>query len=408
MKRRAGPDTLATMRWDKRALGVAFAAIGAFIELYTTQALLPLLAHEFAASPAQVSRTVSASTFAVALIAPFTGAVADMLGRKRVIVSALFLLVVPTAMAAFAQSLDALVFWRFVQGLLLPPIFAVTVAYIGEEFPDEATSMTGLYVAASGIGGFLSRFLSALLAQNFGWRASFLGLAVVTLACAAGCALLMPHERRFQKSGGLVRSLRLAGGHLRNPELLAAYAVGFGVLFSFVGAFTYVNFLLAAPPYRLSTAALGTIFVVYLVGVATTPLSGVIVARIGRRLLVALAGLLWIGGLAVTLAPGLPAILLGLATCVACGFMCQSCATSYVAVTARQARSSAVGLYVTFYYLGGGLGAVAPGYAWAAAGWPGCVACIIVVVALVIATALGFWREPGQRPPDTLSTAPDT
>jgi YNFM family putative membrane transporter len=181
--------------------------------------------------------------------------------------------------------------------------------------------------------------------------------------------------------------------HLRNPELLASYAVGFGVLFSFVGTFTYVNFLLAAAPYHLSTAALGTIFVVYLVGVATTPLSGAIVARIGRRRLVALSGGLWIAGLLITLVPSLPAILAGLAACVACGFMCQSCATSYVAVTARQARSSAVGLYVTFYYAGGGLGAVVPGYAWAAAGWPGCVACGIVVIVLMVAVALAFWRE---------------
>jgi YNFM family putative membrane transporter len=139
---------------DKRALGVAVAAIGAFIELYATQALLPMLAREFAATPAAVSRTVSASTFAVAIIAPFTGAFADAIGRKRIIVTAMFLLVVPTAMAGFAPTLDALVFWRFAQGLLLPPIFAVTVAYIGEEFPTEATAMTGLYVAASGIGGF--------------------------------------------------------------------------------------------------------------------------------------------------------------------------------------------------------------------------------------------------------------
>jgi MFS family permease len=394
---------------DKRALGVAVAAIGAFIELYATQALLPLLAREFSATPAEVSRTVSASTFAVALVAPFTGAVADMIGRKRVIVTAMFLLVVPTAMAGLAQTLDGLVFWRFVQGLLLPPIFAVTVAYIGEEFPAGATAMTGLYVAASGVGGFLSRFLSGVLAQHYGWRASFFGLAAVTLACAAASALLLPHERRFLKSGGILAGIGFMAAHLRNTELLATFAVGFGVLFSFVGVFTYINFVLAAPPYALSTAALGTIFVVYLVGVALTPFTGPLVAWLGRRGLVAAASGVWIAGLAVTLIPSLAMILLGLAVCVTCGFLCQSCATSYVAVTARQGRSSAVGLYVTFYYIGGGAGAVVPGYAWTLAGWPGCVAIVSVVVALVAGLAVLFWRDPpAQRPPDTLSTAPET
>src|ERR1700683_5592471 len=111
------------MHFDQRVLAVALAAICAFLDLYATQARLPPLAREFAATPAAVSLTISATTFAVALIAPFTGAVADVLGRKRVIVTAMFALVVPTAMVASAGSLDAIVFWRFVQGLMLPPIF---------------------------------------------------------------------------------------------------------------------------------------------------------------------------------------------------------------------------------------------------------------------------------------------
>jgi MFS transporter, YNFM family, putative membrane transport protein len=393
---------------DKRALGVAAAAIGAFVELYATQALLPLLAREFAASPEAVSRTVSASTFAVALIAPFTGAVADALGRKRVIVVSMVALAVPTAMAGLAQSLDALVFWRFVQGLLLPPIFAVTVAYIGEEFPADATAMTAIYVAASGVGGFLSRFLSGILAQHFGWRAAFFGLAVVTLACAGACALLMPRERRFRKSASLVAAVGFLAAHLANRALLATYAVGFGVLFCFVSVFTYVNFVLAAPPFSLSTQALGSIFVVYLVGVALTPLTGRFVMLLGRRGLVAAASVVWIAGLGVTLAPSLVLILAGLAVCVSCGFLCQSCATSYVAITARHGRSSAVGLYVMFYYLGGGAGVVISGYGWRVAGWPGCVATVAVVVALMAVLAWLFWREPGQRPPDTSITVPET
>ena len=384
------------MALDKRALGVALVAICAFIDLYATQALLPLLMREFQATPVEVSHTVSAATFAVALIAPFTGAVADTLGRKRVIVAAMFALVVPSVMVVFSHSLGEMIVWRFLQGLMLPPIFAVTVAYIGEEFPDEATTMTGVYVSASGIGGFLSRFLTGILAEHFGWRVAFLGLAVVTLACAIGGTLLLPRERRFAKSSSLLVSLRVMAAHLHNTQLLATFAVGFGVLFSFVAIFTYVNFLLAAPPFLLSTAALGGIFIVYLVGVAITPLTGRLVSWLGRRRLVAVVAGVWIVGLAVTLVPSLPAILCGLALCVACGFLCQSCATSYVAVTAREGRSSAVGLYVAIYYLGGGAGAVVPGYVWAIAGWPGCIAIVMVVVATVATLAVTFWRAPAQ------------
>ena len=220
----------------------------------------------------------------MALIAPFTGAVADMFGRKRVIISAMFALLLPTVMVALAPTLGQMVFWRFVQGLLLPPVFVVTVAYIGDELPPaEAVGMAGLYISASCFGGFFGRFFAGVLAGPFGMRGAFLGLALVTLAAAVGVLLLLPREKHFVPS----RDFRL--GHephdraCHRSRSAATFAVGFGVLFNFVALFTYISFYLAAPPFGLSTAALGTIFVVYLSGVFTTPLTGRLVRRFGRR-----------------------------------------------------------------------------------------------------------------------------
>ncbi len=385
------------MRVDYRPVAVILAGFCAFLDLYATQALLPLLAATFRASPRDVSLTVSATTVAVAIIAPFAGALADRLGRKRVITAAMFALILPTLLIANADSLAAMVFWRFVQGLLLPPVFAVVVAYIGEEWPPaEATAMTGIYMAASSFGGFTSRFMTGIVAQHFGWRPAFLALAAVTLICAIGVAALLPRERRFVRTRSVLSSARHMLRHIRTPRLAATYAVGFGVLFSFVALFTYVNFLLAAPPYRLSTAALGSIFVVYLLGVAVTPATGRLVRRFGRRRLVALLIVLWGGGLLLTLWPALAAIIAGLAVTAGCGFVCQSVATSYVAVTAEEGRSAAVGLYVTCYYVGGSLGAILPGFAWSRAGWPGCIAIVAAMLTLMAALVLRFWRDPGS------------
>src|SRR5262249_59089271 len=103
--------------------------------LYSPQALLPALAREFGVGAAEISAIMTASTLAIALTAPFTGAVADVLGRKRVIAAAMLAVVLPITGAAFAPDVQALIAWRFLQGLLLPPIFAVTVAYIRDELP---------------------------------------------------------------------------------------------------------------------------------------------------------------------------------------------------------------------------------------------------------------------------------
>ena len=390
------------MKSPARAAAVWLAGFCSFLDLYAPQSILPTIRSLYGVDAVAASHMISATTLAVAIIAPFTGAGADLIGRKRVIVAAMVALIVPTVLVALSTSLSAMVFWRFVQGLLLPPIFVVTVAYIGDEVPlTEATGVAGIYLSGSCFGGFFGRFLCGMLVEPYGTRGAFLGLAILTAAAAIGVIALMPRERQFVPSAGLAHALRHLLGHIVDPRLGAIFVVGFGVLFSFVATFTYVNFHLAAPPFSLSAAALGTIFVVYLVGVATTPLTGRLVRRFGRRPLVLGVLALWICGLLLTLTGSLAIIIAGLAVGAGCGFIVQTAATASVAVSAQRARSSAVGLYVTCYYVGGSIGAVLPGYAWDRAGWPGCVAIVIGVLVLLMGAVLRFWRElPVQVRPE--------
>jgi len=385
---------------DPRRLAVALAGLCAFLDLYATQPLLPLFADTFRATPAAVSMTVSATTLAVALVAPFVGLLADSIGRKRVIVAALFILIVPTVAIAGAATLHQLILLRFVQGLLLPAIFGVTVAYIGDEWPAaDVPAVTGVYISGSALGGFLGRFLSGVVSEAFGWRTAFMVLAAITLAGATVIARYLPRETQFVRSTDLVSALRIMVGHMRNRRLIATFVIGFAVLFSFVSSLTYVNFYLAAPPFGLTSAGLGSIFFVYLFGVVSTPMSAAQINRFGRRAVVNVMIGTWILGLAVTLYPALWVVILGLTISVGSGFMVQTCATSYLASAASHGRSSAVGLYVTCYYIGGSLGAVLPAPAWRLFGWPGCLA--VTSSALLIAAALSnyFWRTPKAGTP---------
>src|SRR5580704_2797468 len=159
--------------FDLRSFAVATAGFAAFVNLYSPQALLPQLAHEFHVSAGEISSLMTASTGAVALSAPFTGALADVAGRKRLITAAMFAVVVPTLIMTFAGSVPQLTFWRFVQGLLLPPIFTVAVAYIGDEWPAaDVPRVAGLYISGSAIGGFSGRFIPGLLTDVIGWRSA--------------------------------------------------------------------------------------------------------------------------------------------------------------------------------------------------------------------------------------------
>jgi len=301
-------------------------------------------------------------------------------------------LVVPMTLIALAADLHAMIFWRFMQGLLLPPIFAVTIAYISEEFSGtEAVTVTGIFTSGSSIGGFLGRFLTGVLTEAFGWRTAFMILAALTLLCAAGVVVLLPREQRFVRAENLRRSFRQMLRHLRNRRLLGTFGIGFSVLFSFVAIFTYVNFRLAAPPFNLSSAALGAIFVTYLLGAAVTPWIGHAVQRLGRRAIAFVTVVIWAAGLLLTLAPPLIAIIIGLALAAACGITYQTMSTSFVAQTAGEGRSAAVGLYVTSFYLGGSVGGVLPGLTWTYAGYPGAVGMVLVILLFVTLMAGLCW-----------------
>ncbi len=389
---------LVWIRWrpcvtNRRTAAVVFAGFCAFLTLYAPQPLLPVLLHSFRATASQVSRVITASTIAVAMAAPFAGIAADRFGRKRVIVPAALLLAVPTLLAATSTALWQLMLWRFLQGVFTPGIFAVTIAYINEEWEEGVGSAMSAYVSGTVLGGFSGRMVAALVAAWASWRWAFVVLAVLDLACALVMWAWMPPDRHAP--GKTLRSrppmARAMLGHLRNPRLLATYAVGFCVLFTLVATFTYVNFYLAAPPFSLSTAALGLLFVVYLVGAVVTPLVGRAIDSMGHRFALTLAFSGGAAGIALTLEPKMPVVLLGLALCCTGVFIGQSAASSYIGTVATQARAAAVGLYVMFYYIGGSAGAEIPGHFWSRGGWPGCVLLIATVQLLTIVLGALFW-----------------
>jgi predicted MFS family arabinose efflux permease len=382
------------MALDPRKIAVATAGFCAFLNLYSPQALLPALAREFGVGAAEISTIMTASALAIALTAPFTGAIADVLGRKRVITTAMFAVVLPMAGAAFAHDVQALIAWRFLQGLLLPPVFAVAVAYIGDEWPAaEVAGVAGIYIAGSSIGGFCGRFIPGVLGDLIGWRGAFLALAALSLLGAILLALLLPREKRFVRSQGLGASARQMLRHLKNPQLLATYAIGFGVLFNFIAVFTYVSFHLAAPPYQFSSTLLGAIFVTYLVGTVIAPMTGWMMSRLGRRRFILAVIAAWACGVALMLAQPVAVIVLGMVLCAGCGMLAQTISTGYVTAIAKEGRSSAVGLYVTAFYVGGSMGAFLPGLAWNTGGWPACVAMVLAVLAaMALIATLAYGR----------------
>jgi predicted MFS family arabinose efflux permease len=381
------------MHTDRRCLAVVLAGAAAFVDLYAPQSILPQLGEAFGVGEHRAGLVITVSTLAVALIAPFAGALADALGRKRVIVAATLTLTVPTLLAAIADSFSVLLLFRGIAGVLMPLIFCVTVAYISEEWrASEARTITALYMAGAVAGGFFGRFLTGVVTEFADWRVAFLLLAALNLAMGLILLSWMPRERSFRPARKLTASLAGMGAHIRNTRFLATCVVGFAILFAQVGLFTYANFLLAGPPFHLGPGLLGSIFTVYLVGMLTTPIAGSLMRRFPEQIPLSLGASMFLGGAALTLIPPLAAIVAGLALASAGTFLSQSAATNFVAQHAEGARSAAVGLYTTWYYIGGSAGAVVPGALWHASGWPGVVALLMAANLAAALIALVCWR----------------
>jgi len=377
-------------------IGVVLAGSAAFLDLYATQPLLPLLARTFRASPFEVGLTITAPAIAVAIFAPVIGRIADRIGLRRVIITCAFLLTAATGLAATATTLRQLIAWRLVQGLMTPGIFAGTVAYIHEMWPASRSGRgTAAYQTGTIIGGFTGRAVAGLVAADLNWHLSFIALGILNLAVALALLVWLPPEPRRPHA-----PVRHDGSsfvaHLRNPQLLATYAIGFCVLFTQVAMFTYVTFHLAAPPFSLSSAALGWLFIVYVVGAVVVPFGGRWIDRYGQR--VGLATAMGIGavGALLTLVPSLVVVATGLALCSTGVFVAQASTSSYIGAVTKRDRALAVGLYSTFYYIGGSVGGALPSLVWVRGGWPATVALIVSMQMAGVAIAWLCWGRSSR------------
>ena len=369
----------------------------AFLNVYSMQAVLPMVMQDFHATPLQAGATVGATVLAIALVSPFMGMLSDALGRKRILCTALFALTIPTALIPLAGSLQTIVLLRFAQGLAVPGIVVVLIAYLSEEFKTVGVArMTSTYVGGTVMGGFCGRFITGHAGHVLGWRGAFVALAVLNFLGALWVLRALPASRHFVPNRNVRGALQTLGRHLRNRRFLAICALGFCVLFSLVGSFTYVNLYLAQPPFSLTAAGLANVFGVYLLGVVVTPMAGRFIVRYGflRTVLVTLC--LSVSGLLLTLLPSLLAVIAGLAVCSSAVFICQSATISHIADNVIEGRSLATGLYYFSYYAGGAAGSWVAGLAFEGWHWPGSVLSIILFQLLAAGIAVAYLRPPSR------------
>lgn len=372
-----------------RSAVIGLTAFLTVVDLFATQAILPSLTRHYNVTPAAMGFAVNACTIGMAAAGLIVGFLSPHIDRRLGILFSLILLAIPTTLLAIAPDLTTFTLLRVAQGLCMASAFALTLAYLGEQCSSaDAGGAFAAYITGNVASNLVGRLVSAAVADTFGLASNFYFFALLNLAGAVLVYFTIRRARPMRAMPTVQSPLAATIGHWRNPALRSAFAIGFCILFAFIGTFTFINFVLVRPPLSLGRMDLGLVYFVFAPSVVTTLFAGNAVARFGTRRAIWSALALSAVGLPLMLSSHLAEVLAGMVLVGVGTFFAQACATGFVGQAASSNRGIASGTYLACYFLGGLAGSATLGQLFDRLGWTACVAGVgasLVIAALLTA-----------------------
>jgi YNFM family putative membrane transporter len=319
-------------------------------------------------------------------------AVAGLLGEgdpERTLRRAMWLTAASSLVAALSPLLVVLLVARATQGIGTGMLVAGGLAEVPRRLPATATGrVTAAMISGTAFGGLAGR-VAGYTGIFVTWRGAFVIGGVILLA-SVGFSL-----RALTRFAERAQQPRRAPAGGRAP--LSIILAGLFILFVNVAVFDLLPYRLAAAPFHLSEAVGDLIYLVFLVAVAFAWGAGWAIDRFGPRAVIVVVALFGIVSLLATLLDSLPLIVAG-----AAGSICATVGlhAAHSGWAARYGRS-AVGRYLTMYYVGGAVSAPLCAYTFQRWGWPGVIAPLVAVwlVLLLLAVARQQPDRPqGQQP----------
>ncbi|MCJ8206075.1 MFS transporter [Pseudomonas sp. RGM2987] len=381
-----------TPMFMRTVLALFCGGFATFALLYCVQPMMPLLSREFSINAAQSSLILSVATGLLAVGLLVTGPVSDRIGRKPVMVAALFAAALCTLASAMMPTWHGVLLLRALVGLSLSGLAAVAMTYLSEEIhPRHIGLAMGLYIAGNAIGGMCGRLIAGVLIDFVSWHAAMLVIGGLALIAAAVFWRILPESRNFRPRSLHPRNL-LDGFimHFRDAGLPLLFLEAFVLMGAFVTLFNYIGYRLLAEPYHLDQAYVGLLSVVYLSGIYSSAKVGALADKLGRRKMLWATIALMLAGLALTMATPLVLVILGMLVFTFGFFGAHSVASSWIGRRALKAKGQASSLYLFSYYAGSSVAGTAGGVAWHLGGWNGVGLFIggLLVVALWVAVKL--------------------
>jgi YNFM family putative membrane transporter len=201
---------------------------------------------------------VNSSTMGMAVAGLAAALLSRDIDRRKGILFSLALLAIPTSLLAVAPSLTVFTVLRVIQGLFMASAFTLTLAYLAEHCSTENTAGAfAAYITGNVASNLSGRLMSAALADHLGLAANFYVFALLNLGGAVLIYFSLARAPAMAAAASAAASpLTVWREHLRNGSLRVCFAIGFCILFAFIGTFTYVNFVLVRDPFAVGAMAL--------------------------------------------------------------------------------------------------------------------------------------------------------
>jgi YNFM family putative membrane transporter len=369
---------------------MAFGGFSTFALLYCVQPLMPLLARDFALTPAQSSLALSASTAALAVALLVSSVLSDRFGRKSMMAASMLSGGALTLMCAFTHGYGQLVALRALLGLMFGGMPAVAMAYLSEEIEGKSLGgAMGMYIGGSAFGGMTGRVLASFISDFWSWRAAMAVMGVAGLYAAWEFRRSLPESTNFRPgqrgARAVVDGIR---AHLLDAGLPWLFLLSFLLMGCFVSLYNYIGYRLLGPPYGMRQSVVGLLSGLYLLGIFSSVWAGRMADRLGRRNVLWVVMLVMLAGLLLTLVGAVAAIVAGIGLFTFGFFASHSVASSWVGRRARAPQALASAIYLFCYYLGSSVVGWFSGVVWAHAGWGGLVWLLGATLLLAMTIAL--------------------
>ncbi|MFG6667783.1 MFS transporter [Halomonas sp. HNIBRBA4712] len=348
------------------------ASTSAFFNLYQLQALYPWLAARFEATLTQAGLLNMATLFGMMLTAPLASRLTRRLAPARAMLAGLAVLIMLNALLAASASLSMVWLVRLAQGVVLPCVLTSCVALLaGAESERQRAVWVGYFVAGTVLGSTLSRFYPAWAVELLGWAGGFVSAA--GLLALAWWVIVWQSKRRslpIARPTAAQPFTALLKAAFTERGLTVAFCIGFTLLFTQSAVFTVLGLRLAEAPFHQSAAQIGLVYLMSLPAIAAVIASPKLYRnRREAPFFLPFIGLLW-ASLALA-KPSYASILASVAGFSLATYLLQTLTTRLVSKAERVPAAFASGLYLSFYYAGGALGAVLAAACFSRWGWAG-------------------------------------